>query len=191
MKNASGYIDKLNLTSANPTTRLGAYTLRLEDIESGSAFFSLSKFGRVVDTTIASEGARTAMKFENGEEGVEFKLTRAFNGSSVSRVELEEVIYAGGESLNPGIFNLTAKPAYYQGENMTVNFSIINPGSIRFNSTPALTVSSEGSTETLKPELDLGANQSKNFTIELKAAKTPGAHKLTVTLKLDEYTTIT
>lgn len=191
MKNASGYIDELNLTSASPTTRLGAYTLRLEDIESGSALFSLSKFGKTIDSTIASEGSRTALKFENGEDGVEFKIVKAFNGSSVSRVELEEVIYAGGESLTPGIFNLTAKPAYYQGENMTVNFSIINPGSIRFNSTPLLEVRSEGSTSTLNPELDLGANQSKNFTIELKAAKTPGAHKLTVTLKLDEYTTVT
>jgi len=35
MKNASGYIDELNLTSANPTKRLGAYNLRLEGIENG------------------------------------------------------------------------------------------------------------------------------------------------------------
>ncbi len=52
-------------------------------------------------------------------------------------------------------------------------------------------MSSEGGTVNLNPGLDLGANQSKNLTAVLKAAKTPGAHKLTVTLKLDEYTTVT
>jgi len=39
MNNASGYIDKLNLTNSNPTTRLGAYTIRLEGIDTGGAMF--------------------------------------------------------------------------------------------------------------------------------------------------------
>ena len=191
MNNASGYVNELNLTSANPTTRLGAYTLRLEDIESSSAMFSLSKFGKTVDSTIASEGDTASLNFENGEEGVEFKVTKAFNGSSSGRVELEDVIYASSESLVPDIANLTLLPAYYQDANMTVNFSITNPGSIKYNGTSTLTISSEGSTATLNPELDLGANQSKNFTVGLVAAKSPGVHKLTISMKLDEYTTVT
>jgi hypothetical protein len=45
MKNASYYLDKLTLTSTNPTARLGHYTLRFEGIESGGdAKFSLSKY---------------------------------------------------------------------------------------------------------------------------------------------------
>lgn len=39
MKNASGYINELNLTSDNPSTRIGAYTLRLEGIDTGGAMF--------------------------------------------------------------------------------------------------------------------------------------------------------
>ncbi len=191
MKNASGYVNELNLTSTNPTTRIGSYTLRLEGIESGTASFSLSKFGKVVDTTLASEGGMAGLKFENGDEGVNFKLVKAFNGSTGSRTELEEMIYAGTESMSLSINNITILPAYYQGANITVNFSIANPGKIRYNGTPAITISTEGSTGTLNPELDLSAGQSKDFTIVVKASKTPGPYKLTVNLKLDDYTTIT
>jgi hypothetical protein len=38
---------------------------------------------------------------------------------------------------NPGIYDLNIMPSYYQGENMTVSFSIKNPGSIGINATPS------------------------------------------------------
>jgi len=56
LENASGYIDELNLTSSNPITRLGLYSLGLEGVSSEGAVFTLSKFGRVVDRVIVSEG---------------------------------------------------------------------------------------------------------------------------------------
>ena len=191
MKNASGYIDKINLTSTSPSTRLGAYTLRLEDTQTGTAFLSLSKFGKVIDTVAASENTTTGMNYENGEEGVNFKVVTAFKGSTENRVELEEVIYASGESLSPSIHNLTILPIYHQDEEMTVTFSIKNPGSILYSGTPELTVNSEGTAITENPQLELGNNQSQDFTFTPKSAKTVGNHKLTVTLKLDEYTTVT
>lgn len=191
MKNASGYIDKINFTSTNPTTRLGAYTLRLEDTQSGTAFLSLSKFGKVIDTVAVAEGVTTGMNYENGEEGLNFKVVTAFKGSTENRVELEDVIYASGESLGPSIHNLTILPTYHRDEEMTVTFSIKNPGSLPYSGIPELTVNSEGTAITENPQLELGNNQSQDFTFTPKAAKTVGNHKLTVTLKLDEYTTVT
>jgi hypothetical protein len=79
LNNASGYIDKLNLTNSSPTTRLGLYTLRLEGIEKdGNAIFSLSKFRKKIDSTLAVEGTTATLNFENGDPGVEFKLVKAF-----------------------------------------------------------------------------------------------------------------
>jgi hypothetical protein len=100
MKNPSGYIDKLNINSTNPTTRLGAYTLRLEGIEKdGNAMFSLSKFGKKVDTTLAVEGTTATLNFENGDSGVEFKLVKAFSGGSGGIVQLEDIITASSDSI--------------------------------------------------------------------------------------------
>ncbi|MBU3967317.1 MAG: hypothetical protein KKG76_08095 [Euryarchaeota archaeon] len=153
--------------------------------------FSLSKFGKTVDTMLAQEGATAAMKYENGDEGLEFRMVKAFNGSTGGRVEMEDVIWASAELIDPSVSDLSVLPAYYQGENMTVNFSIMNPGTIEYNATPLVTINSEGGSAQIKPELSLGANQSKNFSVFLKAAKDPGAHKVTITMKLDEYTTVT
>jgi hypothetical protein len=100
MKNASGYIDKLDINSTNPTTRLGLYTLRLEGVEKdGNAMFSLSKFGKKVDTTLAVEGTTATLNFENGDAGVEFKLVKAFSGGSGGIVQLEDIISASSDSI--------------------------------------------------------------------------------------------
>jgi len=191
MENASGYIDDLKLNSSHPTVRLGLYSLGLVGVSSEGAVFTLSKFGKIVDRVIVSEGEVVSMSFEDGSDGVEFRLVEAMNGSTGGMVELEEIIYAESESLSPHIENLTIEPSYYRGEMMTVGFSVVNPGGVVFRGVPEITINSEGGSVSLSPELDLGANESRNFSVELEAAKTPGRHRLTVAMKLDEYNTVT
>lgn len=192
MNNASGYIDKLNLTSTNPTTHLGHYTLRFEGIQSGGdAKFSLSKYGKKVDTALAEAGSIVSLNNENGDKGVEFKLADAMNDDKGGIVQLEDVISASSESTSVGIDNITLLPEYHQDENMNISFSIANPGEIGFNGTSSVTIESEGRISTLYPDLDLGAGKSENFEAVLKAPETPGVHTLTVSLELDDDTTVT
>lgn len=192
MKNASGYIDKFNLSSANPTIRLGHYTLRFEGIEiGGDARFILSKYGNTVDTAYVRAGSTVTMNFENGDKGVEFKLRGAVNDSKNGIVQLEDIISASSESTSVGIDNITLLPEYHQNENMNISFSIVNPGKIGFNGTSSVTIESGGRRSMLYPDLNLGAGMSQNFQAVLKSPETPDVHKLTISLELDDDITVT
>jgi hypothetical protein len=81
-------------------------------------------------------------------------------------------------------------PGYYQGEDMEINFSILNPGGIRYTGIPEITISNGEDRKTITPELDLAANESQRFTVMLKAPQKPGNHKLLVSFKIDEYSTV-
>ena len=187
MNNASGYLDKITLTSTNPTNRLGHYTLRFEGIEGGGdARFSLSKYGKKVDTVLAQAGSTVSLNFENGDTGVEFKLVDAMNDGKGGIVQLEDIISASSESTSVGIDNITLLPEYHQDENMNISFSIANPGGIGFSGMPSITINSKGSKSILNPDLDLGAGKSQTFEAVLKAPKTPGVQKLTINLELDD-----
>ena len=77
MNNASCFINELNLNSTNSITRIGSiYTLHLDKISNNNAHFSLSKFGKTIDNTTASKGDIVSLNFENGNEGVKFKITQ-------------------------------------------------------------------------------------------------------------------
>lgn len=187
IKNASVYIDRVNITSNDPNIMLGSYILNFKYTKNGIVIFNLNKFGKNVDTIIASEGNRISMKFENGENGISFKLAKVSNMSAGSNVELEDIIFANPEHIVLDITNATILSTYYQNTNMPINFSIVNLGGMRFNGTTVLTVSSEDDTIELSPELNLDVNQSKNFIIDIKTAKTPGIHEIVASLKFGDY----
>jgi len=190
MENASNYINELNLTSANPTTRIGSiYTLGLEDTANGNAFFSLSKFGKSVDTAVGSEGDTVSLSFENGDEAVNFKVTQVFDAGNNSVVWLEDIISASTDDLNIGVDGIAISPSHYQGEDMAVRFSVKNLGGIRYTGTPQITISTDGDSKTINQELDLTSGESEEFRVALKAPQKQGGQKVTVAVKT-EYSTI-
>jgi len=93
MKNASDYINELDLNATNPTTRIGSiHTLRLNGISDGEALFSLSKSGKIIDSSIASDGSTVSLNFDNGKEGLNFRVTRLFDSENNSAVWPEDII---------------------------------------------------------------------------------------------------
>lgn len=69
--------NELNLNATNPTTRISSiYTIGLDGVDNKEALFSLNKFDKRVDITTASQGQTVSLDFENGEEGVNFKVTQ-------------------------------------------------------------------------------------------------------------------
>lgn len=190
MENASGYINELNLTSANPTTRIGSiYTLRLDDTINEKAMFSLSKFGKTVDSDIASEGDTVSLNFENGDEAVNFKVTQVFDAEDNSAVWLEDIISASTDDLNIGVDEISINPSYYQEEDMEIQFSVKNLGEILYTGNPDITISTDGDSKTINPELDLLSNESEELNVVLKAPQKQGSQKITVAVKT-EYSTI-
>lgn len=190
MENASGYINELNLTVANPSTRIGSiYTLRLEGIENGNALFSLNKFGTTVDTVVGSEGDTVSLNFENGKEAVNFKLVKLFDAGENSAVWLEDIISADTDNLKLAVADITLNPSYYQGEDMEIDFSVTNLGDIRYESTPKITISTDSDSKTINPRLNLEGGESERLTAVLKAPQKPGSHTLTVSVKT-EYSTV-
>ncbi|MEL4304531.1 hypothetical protein [Methanococcoides sp. LMO-2] len=190
MENASGYLNELNLTSTKPSTRIGSiYTLQLEDTANGKAFFSLSKFGKTIDTSVGSEGETVSLYFENGDEAVNFKINEVFDAEDNSGVWLEEIISASTDDLNIGVDEISIDPIYYQEENMDVGFSVKNNGGIGYKGTPEIVISTDGDKETINPELVLDAKGSEQFNVMLKAPDNPGSHTLTISID-PEYTSI-
>ena len=190
MKNASDYINELNLDSTNPTTRIGSiYTLSLDEVSNGDALFTLNKFGKTVDIATASQGQTVSLDFENGEEGVNFKVTRLFEAENNSAVWLEDIISASTDDLNLAVDKITLNPSYHQEEDMDIRFSITNQGGIRFTGTPGITITTQGSSQTLNPELDLASNESGSFNATLTAPQKPGSQTITISVKT-EYSTI-
>jgi len=190
MENASGYINELNLTSTNPTTRIGSiYTLHLDDIANENAMFSLSKFGKTVDSNVASEGDTVSLNFENGDEAVNFKVTQVFDAEDNSAVWLEDIISASTDELNIGVDDISINSTYHQEEEMEIQFSVKNMIGVRYTGKPEITISTEGDSKTTNPELDLGSNESEEFRIVLKAPQKQGSQKVTVTVRT-EYSTI-
>jgi hypothetical protein len=190
MKNPTGYINELNLTSTNPTTRIGSiYTLRLDDIANEQAMFTLTKFGKTVDIATASKGDTVSLNFENGDEAVNFKVTRLFEAGNNSAIWLEDIISASTDDLNIGVDEITINPSYYQEEDIAIRFSVINMGGIRYTGTPEITISTYGDSKTINQELDLGSNESEEFRVVLKAPQKPGSQTLTVAVRT-EYSTI-
>ena len=189
MENASDFINELNLDSTNPTTRIGSiYTLRLDGVSDGEALFSLSKSGEIVDTSIASQGQTASLNFENGKEGVNFKVTRLFDAENNNAVWLEDIISASTDDLNLAVDEITLNPSYHQEEDMDIRFTITNKGGIRFTGTPGITITTQGSNQTLNPELDLVSNESGSFNASLTASQKPGTHTVTISVRT-EYTT--
>ncbi len=190
MENASGYINELNLTSTNPSTNIDStYTLRLEDTANGKAFFSLSKFGETVDSSVGTEGETVSLYFENGDEAVNFKVNQVFDAEDNSGVWLEEIISASSDDLNIGVDDISIEPNYYQEEDMNIRFSVKNNGGIMYSGMPEIVVNTDGDSEIIKPELVLDVGESEQFDVVLKAPENPGSHTLTVSID-PEYTSI-
>jgi hypothetical protein len=189
-ENASSYINELNLTVANPSTRIGSiYTLRLEGIENEKAMFSLNKFGTSVDTAVGSEGNTISLDFENGKEAVNFKLVKLFGAEGNSAVWLEDIISADTDDLKLAVDDISLNPSYYQGENMQIDFSVTNLGNIRYDGMPEITIKTGDESKTINPRLDLEDSESKSLTAVLKAPQKPGTHTLTISVKT-EYSTV-
>ncbi|MFV9630860.1 MAG: hypothetical protein ACNYWM_07325 [Methanosarcinales archaeon] len=190
MKNVSGFINEINLNSTNPTTRIGSiYTLHLDEVSNNKAYFSLSKFGKTIDNTTASKGDIVYLNFENGNEGVNFKITQLSENKNNSEVRLEEIISASTDDLNLGIGDISINPTYYQEEDIDIQFTVTNPGGVTYTGIPEITIRTRGSRETLTPEFDMASNESEQFNTTLKAPKEPGNQTLTVTVET-EYSTI-
>ncbi|MBI9073654.1 MAG: hypothetical protein JEY94_18800 [Melioribacteraceae bacterium] len=190
MNNASGYINEINLTSTNPTTRIGSiYTLRLDDIANENAMFSLSKFGKTIDSNVASEGEIVSLNFENGDEGVNFKVAKVFDAEEKSAVWLEDIISASTGDLNIDVDEITINPSYYQEEDMEIQFSVKNFIDVRYMGTPEITISTEGDNKTIVKGLDLSLGESEEFRVVLKAPQKQGSQKITVAIRT-EYSTI-
>jgi hypothetical protein len=129
MKNVSGFINEINLNSTNPTTRIGdIYTLHLDEVSNNKTHFSLSKFGKKIDNTTASKGDIVSLNFENGNEGVNFKITQLSENKNNFEVRLEEIISASTDDLNLGIGDIPIKPTYYQEEDIDIQFTVTNLG---------------------------------------------------------------
>jgi len=190
MKNVSGFINEINLNSTNPTTRIGSiYTLHLDEVSNNKAHFSLSKFGKTIDNTTASKGDIVYLNFENGNEGVNFKITQLSENKNNFEVRLEEIISASTDDLNLGIGDIPINPTYYQEEDIDIQFTVTNPGGVTYTGIPEITIRTRGSRETLTPEFDMASNESEQFNTTLKAPKEPGNQTLTVTVET-EYSTI-
>ncbi|WP_445475517.1 hypothetical protein ACT9XH_01870 [Methanococcoides methylutens] len=190
MENASGYINELNLNSAKPSTVIGSiYRLHLEDTTNGKAFFSLSKFGKIIDTSVGSEGDTVSLRFENGDEAVNFKVNQVFDAEDNSAVWLEEIISASTDDLNIGVDEISINPSYYQEEDMEIRFLVKNKGLISYSGTPEIVIRTDGDSETINPELVLDANGSEQFNVVLKAPENPGSHTLTISID-PKYMTI-
>lgn len=190
MENASHYINELNLTASNPSTRIGSiYTLRLEGIENGNALFSLNKFGTSVDTAVGSEGDTISLDFEKGEEAVNFKLSRLFNAGENSAVWLEDVISAETDDLKLATEDISLNSDYYQGEDMDVSFLVTNLGNTIYNGVPEITLKTDEDSKTINQRLNLGGGESERLTTVLKAPNQPGSHTLTASVKT-EYSTV-
>jgi hypothetical protein len=190
MKNVSGFINEINLNSTNPTTRIGdIYTLHLDEVSNNKTHFSLSKFGKKIDNTTASKGDIVSLNFENGNEGVNFKITQLSENKNNFEVRLEEIISASTDDLNLGIGDIPIKPTYYQEEDIDVQFTVTNLGGVTYTGIPEITIRTRGSRDTLTPEFDMASNESEQFNTTLKAYKKPGNQTLTVTVET-EYSTI-
>ena len=190
MKNASEYINELNLTSTNPTTRIGSiYTLHLNGVSNNNAHFSLSKFGKTIDNTTASKGDTVSLNFENGNEGVNFKIIQLSENKNNFAVRLEDIISASTDDLNLGIGEILINPTYYQEEDIDIQFTVTNLGGVTYTGIPEITIRTKGSRETLTPEFDMASNESEQFNTTLKAPEEPGNQTLTVTVET-EYSTI-
>jgi len=190
MKNASEYINELNLTSTNPTTRIGSiYTLHLDEVSNNNAHFSLSKFGKTIDNTTASKGDTVSLNFENGNEGVNFKITQLSENKNNFAVRLEDIISASTDDLNLGIGDISINLTYYQEEDIDIQFLVTNLGGVTYTGIPEITIRTKGTRETLNPEFDMASNESEEFNTTLKAPKEPGNQTLTVTIET-EYSTI-
>ncbi|WP_198003750.1 hypothetical protein [Methanococcoides burtonii] len=190
MENASGYINELNLTSTNPTTRIGSiYTLHLDDITNENVMFSLSKFGKTLDSNVASEGDTVSLNFENGDEAVNFKVTQVFDAEDNSAVWLEDIISASTDDLNIGVDEISIEPSYYQEEDMEIQFSVKNLDGGRYTAKPEITISTDGDSKTIYQELDLLSGDSEEIKVVLKAPQKQGSQKVTVTIRT-EYSTI-
>jgi hypothetical protein len=190
MENASNYVNELNLTVANPSTRIGSiYALHLEGVENGNALFSLNKFGTSVDTAVGSEGDIVSLDFENGKEAVNFRIARLFDAGANSAVWLEEMISASTDDLKLTVEDISLNPSYYQGENLEISFSVKNLGNIRYDGMPEITIKTEGDSKTINPRLNLEGGESERLTAVLKAPRKPGSHTLTVSVKT-EYSTV-
>jgi hypothetical protein len=125
MENASDYINELNLNATTPSTRIGSiYTLSLDGVANNEALFSQSKFGKTVDSTIASEGDIISLNYENGQEGLNFKVTLIFDAQGNSAVWLEDIISASTDELNLVLDEISLDPSYHQEEEMDIRFSI-------------------------------------------------------------------
>jgi hypothetical protein len=190
MVNASNHINELNLTQTNPTTCIGSiYTLHLDEVSNSNAHFSLSKFGKKIDNTTASKGDIVSLNFENGNEGVNFKITQLSENENNFEVRLEEIISASTDDLNLGIGDISINPIYYQEENIDIQFSVTNMGGVTYTGMPEIIVRTRGSRDTLTPEFDMAFNESEQFNTTLKATKEPGNQTLTITVET-EYSTI-
>jgi hypothetical protein len=190
MKNASDYINELNLNPTNPTTRIGSiYTLHLNGVSNNNAHFSLSKFGKTIDNTTASKGDTVSLNFENGNEGVNFKITQLSENKNNFEVRLEDIISASTDDLNLGIGDIPINPTYYQEEDIDIQFSVTNLGGVTYTGIPDITIKTKRNRETLTPEFDMASNESEQFNTTLKAPKELGNQTLTVTVETD-YSTI-
>jgi hypothetical protein len=190
MVNASNHINELNLTQTNPTTCIGSiYTLHLDEVSNSNAHFSLSKFGKKIDNTTASKGDIVSLNFENGNEGVNFKITQLSENENNFEVRLEEIISASTDDLNLGIGDISINPIYYQEENIDIQFSVTNMGGVTYTGMPEIIIRTRGSRDTLTPEFDMAFNESEQFNTTLKATKEPGNQTLTITVET-EYSTI-
>ncbi|KAF5427362.1 MAG: hypothetical protein C5S41_01550, partial [Candidatus Methanomarinus sp.] len=133
MENASGFINEVNLNSTNSTTRIGSiYTLHLNGISNSNAHFSLSKFGKTIDNTTASKGDTVSLNFENGNEGVNFKITQLSENKNNFEVRLEDIISASTDDLNLEIGDIPINPIYYQEEDIDIQFSVTNLGGVTY-----------------------------------------------------------
>jgi len=190
MENASGFINELKLTSTNPTTRIGSiYTLRLNGMTDGEALFGLSKSGELVDSSIASEGSTVSLNFENGKEGLNFKVTKLFDAKNYSAVWLEDIILANTEELILTIDKISISSSYHQEEDMDICFSVTNQGGITYSGKPEITITTEDDNKTVNPEFDITSGESENFNTMLIAPMKPGTHTVTISVRT-EYTTI-
>ncbi|MDW7731691.1 MAG: hypothetical protein SCH66_04585 [Methanolobus sp.] len=190
MANASVYINEQKLNYVTPAIPIGStHTLRLESIENGKAMFSLNKFGTSVGTAVGSEGDTVSLNFENGKEGVNFKLARLFDAGENSAVWLEDIISAETDDLKLAAENVSLNPSYYQGEDLEIDFSVKNLGNIRYDGVPEITIRTDGDSKTINPRLNLEGGGSESLTAVLKAPQKPGTHTLTVSVKT-EYSTV-
>jgi hypothetical protein len=190
MENASDYINELNLTSTYPTTRIGSiYTLRLDGISDGEALFCLSKSGKLIDSSIASEGSTVSLNFDNGKEGLNFKVTQLFDAENNSAVWLEDIILASTDELDLTIDNISMSSSYHQEEDMDICFSVTNQGGITYSGKPEIIITAEDYNKIVNPELDLTSGESENFTAMLIAPMKLGTHTITISVST-EYTII-